>query len=286
MVLLATPGRNNVVTNPAMDPNVFGTLPYVLDHLVVTPGVVPTVTFNINNTQFGQPADVVIQPTAVQPIPQLNTPVLIDGLNLFNNRLITLQGPGAGAGVDGFVITTAASGTTIERLNLAGFGNAIDIEGNNNIIVADHLGFISSTAAPGNAVGVLVHGANNVIGQTSPLPDGTQAGNEFGGNTQAGLLIDGPNANNTTVQNNVFGVTFADTNGQRSGPFPNANGIVVSGGDGTLIGTEPTINPSFLGNLIVNSTGDGIAVGRRRVMSVSRATPSGSRPIARPSCPT
>lgn len=160
--VLVTEG-SNVVINPSMDPNTFGTLPYVLDNLIIPSTGLPEVTFNINTNEFPDPT---IRPTISQPIPQLTVPITIDGTNVFTNQPVMIQGPGTtvptpdpcngpnatAPGIDGFVITFQASGSTLRHLELNGFRDAILIEGaSNNTSFNNYLGYIlADGTTPGN----------------------------------------------------------------------------------------------------------------------------------------
>ncbi len=247
--VLVTEG-SNVVINPSMDPNTFGTLPYVLDNLIIPSTGLPEVTFNINTNEFPDPT---IRPTISQPIPQLTVPITIDGTNVFTNQPVMIQGPGTtvptpdpcngpnatAPGIDGFVITFQASGSTLRHLELNGFRDAILIEGaSNNTSFNNYLGYIlADGTTPGNLrAGIHVcGGANNTLEY-----------DQVGGNVLAGLFLDGPGTTGNTVHAGVF--------------LSNGTGILVQNtGGANLIGD---LNPTgaIHWNLIVNNTNAGIEV--------------------------
>ncbi|HXU07619.1 MAG TPA: Calx-beta domain-containing protein, partial [Blastocatellia bacterium] len=104
-----------------------------------------------------------INVTAI-PLPAITEAVTIDG----GSPKTELNGDGAGGGADGLLIMT--NGVTIKNLVINRFsGVGINIQGDGNIVQGNFIGTnVAGTAALGNASGgVLVAGANNVIGGTT-----------------------------------------------------------------------------------------------------------------------
>src|SRR5262249_40051219 len=135
------------------------------------------------------PGPFVISPAS--PLPSITVPVTIDGTSqpgfYPNNRpLIELQGQNQG--FDGLILGPASVGSTIQALDLAGFGGAgIHIESSGDAVLGCYLGtnLAGKAAGPGDGVGVWIDGGrNNTVGGTVAA-----AANTIGFNVTAGVSI-------------------------------------------------------------------------------------------------
>ena len=167
--------------------------------------------------------------------------------------LIRLDGPGAGAGVDGLTLGAGSGGSTIKGLDISNFaGNGIVIQSNGNFIVGNFIGVDPTGTArapngtfPNSGDGIrILNASNNQIGSTN-----TGDRNVVSGNALVGIHIVGTLATPATgniIQGNFVGVATDGVSsvGNRTEPAPapgsaegnNLFGIEISGGNLNTIG--------------------------------------------------
>ncbi|MEM7626058.1 MAG: cadherin-like domain-containing protein [Planctomycetota bacterium] len=233
-----------------------------------------------------------------------------------NKPIVVIDGGVAGAGVDGLVLTATADGSTIQGLvirEFAGPGITIQVGSDGNFIYGNYLGGLDTDgefagagernqddgiyllgnantiggSAPGqgnvisgNAEGVHVEGANNVlrgnyigtnatgtaavantgIGVEVLNASGTNIGgaaanegNVISGNLNAGIVINGEASDNTLIKGNIIGLNAAG-NAAIANMF---EGIYIhNGADGTVIGGATAGER----NIISGNSADGINI--------------------------
>lgn len=169
------------------------------------------------------------------PLPTITEGVTIDGGPL----KIELNGTASGG--DGFTIMAPAGGVTIQNMVINRFpGSGINIQGDGNKVLGNLIGVdtTGTMALPNAGVGVLVNGANNVIGGTTAA-----ARNVISGNNGSGVSL----ASSLCHDNSIIG-NFIGTDSGGSGALPNqSTGVVLLGGSsnntigGLLAGSGNTI---------------------------------------------
>jgi hypothetical protein len=102
----------------------------------------------------------------------------------------------------------------------------VSIAGNGNVVQGNYIGTdASGSKALGNANGVVIAGTNNTVGGTVE-----GAGNLVSGNKSSGILLA---TNGHIVQGNFIG-----TNASGTAALPNANGVLITGANNTVGGTQ------------------------------------------------
>ena len=139
------------------------------------------------------------------PLPEITTPVIIDGTTQPTSDLVGIDGSDAGAGTDGLRISGGSS--TIRGLHIEDFGgNGILITGaGGNLIEGNRIGLDSSgfEPSPNGANGVqIIDAPNNTIGGSTAT-----SRNVISGNTAEGVRIDGANATGNIVTGNWIGLS-------------------------------------------------------------------------------
>ena len=204
-----------------------------------------------------------IAPTGAEPT--IIRPVTINGYsangasaNTLANAdnaliLIRLDGPGAGAGVDGLTLGAGSGGSTIKGLDISNFaGNGIVIQSNGNFIVGNFIGVDPTGTArapngtfPNSGDGIrILNASNNQIGSTNAGDRNVVSGNALGGIHIVGTLATPATGN--IIQGNFVGVATDGVSsvGNRTEPAPapgsaegnNLFGIEISGGNLNTIG--------------------------------------------------
>ena len=181
-------------------------------------------------------------------LPTVTNSVTIDGTTqpgYSGTPLIELNGAGAGASVDGLVLS--AGNSAVKALVVNRFsGSGIVLLGSNDVITGSYIGTDAAGAvARPNAAGVLIQGGatGDTVGGLTANP-GTGAGNVISGNTGAGVTITDAGTAGNQVQGNLIGTDAGGT-----APLANAT-------YGVLITT----------NAATNTIG-GIAAGSRNIVS-------------------
>jgi parallel beta-helix repeat protein len=207
-------------TNDDVPGGAVGSLPQAILDANQTPG--STITFDIPGT-----APFVIG--IITALPSIIVNTTIDGYTqpgFVGTPIVELDG--GDQPIYGLTLGAGANSSTIEGLDIVGFGDAgIDVEGSADLIAGNYLGPGPSgtSAGPGNVVGVLVGGAGNTIGGTTAA-----AANVIGFNTAApgaGVYL---TANGNLVEGNLIGTDAVGDN------LGNATGIEISVGTGNTIG--------------------------------------------------
>jgi hypothetical protein len=174
--------------------------------------ILDTITFDIT------PNTISVQTLELPPVSQ---PVVIDGFSDPNSDRVELDGALAGAGADGFSISTA-DGSTIKGFVINGFaGDGVDISsgGTGNHIEGNYIGTnTAGTSADPNGNGVHVQGSGNVIGGSTP-----ETRNIISGNSTSGVRI----AETTAFGNHVEG-NYIGTNAAGTSALGNGNGVAIT----------------------------------------------------------
>ena len=121
---------------------------------------------------------------------------------------------------------------------------ALNIEGDNNVVMGNYFGLDADKVLGPNQVGILVTGANNQIGTISDY------GNTICASTIAGISIMIGGGNN--LRNNYIGTTADGDVG-----YGNAQGIIIQGSDFNWIGNLDDFSGQ---NVISGNTTEGIAI--------------------------
>lgn len=223
-----SPGAVFVVTTTS-DGTGAGTFRTALTSANANPGL-DTINFNI-------PGSGIQNLPLTSALPNVADPVVIDGTTqpgyVAGAPAIRFT-PGAG-GINQ-ILTITGGGSTVRGLSFASFsgvtqGNAmIELESSGNTVAA-----CASGTGSGNTQ-VLVTGANNTIGGSTPADR-----NYFYGNTSSreNVIISGANARGNRVIGNWFGTTPAGVRQTNSGHnifIDNAPGNFIGGSAGTTPG--------------------------------------------------
>jgi hypothetical protein len=161
--------------------------------------------------------------------------------------LIELNGAGAGAGADGFLLAPTAGGSMVRGFVINRFsGDGVHVEADNTIISGNYIGTdATGAAAAGNASwGVHLLSSFNRVGGT-----GTGERNVISGNALDGIRIDAPGTGNVIIGNHV-GVDVAGANAIANG----GSGVWLNGSSGNTIGGAS----NAARNVISGNTVDGI----------------------------
>jgi hypothetical protein len=214
--------------------------------------VTDTITFNI-------PGSGVKTITLLSQLPDINTPLVIDGYSqpgsVQNTNvsgainavpLIELNGASAGAGAEGMLINVA--GNTIRGLIINRFDSAgIRIQSNNNKVEGCFIGTdAAGLADQGNSGGgvslVSVAATNNTIGGTTAAARNVISGNNTDG-------INSAIGNSNIIQGNLIGTDKSGT-----AAIGNTNSGINSGASNWIIGGTTTASR----NVIAGNGGHGI----------------------------
>jgi uncharacterized repeat protein (TIGR01451 family) len=190
----------------------------------------------------------------------ITDPIIIDGTTqsgFSGTPIIVLDGSGAGAGVDGLMIT--AGGSTIRGLVIHSYtDDGIDITGaGSNTVVGNYIGtgVTGQTDLGNDGSGVFLYqSTGNTIGGTSPGDGNLISGNDYDGadwTSGNGIMVYDADAN--TIQGNFLG-----TNADGTGAIPNdREGVSVANSIDNLIGG----GAENAGNLISGNGRRGIIIG-------------------------
>jgi len=196
----------------------------------------------------------VIQP--LSPLPQITSPVIIDGFSqpgFAGAPLIQINGSQAGVAVDGFYLT--AGGSTIRGLALNGFATAIRIATNGgNIIQGNYIGTDppGTQAAPNFGDGIVIGSGTNLIGGATAAN-----ANLISGNASNGIVLAGPAATGNTIQGNFIGTALGGVSPLGNG----GNGVAVTDLAGNnLIGGNRIAFNGANGVVLFASAGTGNAI--------------------------
>jgi CSLREA domain-containing protein len=232
-----------------------GSLRQAIQCANASPGL-DTITFNIPGSGVQ-----IISPTS--PLPAITDPVIIDGYSqpgasantngpgLGDNAVLLIELDGINAGFQSALVITAGN-STVKGLVInhfqgtgAGVNGAIELDtSGGNVIEGNFIGTdaTGSVGAGLQRTGVAIHNTpGNTIGGTTAA-----ARNLISGNTD-GVAIDGDSATGNVIEGNFIGT---DATGTAS--VGNSDGVLLTGGSGTLIGGTT----AGAGNIIsANQTG-------------------------------
>jgi hypothetical protein len=156
----------------------------------------------------------------------------IGGLTVSNNQsgVQILAGSNTVIGVSGAI--------SLYKNHLSGNGHyGIEISGVSNhshSIWNNHIGtdIAGNTARPNGRGGIRIHNARDIfIGDPA---GGFAPGNLISGNAQHGILIEGTNSRNISIQHNLIGVNISGTNMLNN----TGSGIFIAAGSNIIIGVQ------------------------------------------------
>ena len=225
-----------------------------------------TITFNIHGSDPNcDPTSDVCTITPTSALPAITDPVTINGytqpgasantLALGDNAILLIELNGASANSTGLTLGGTSGGSTITGLVINRFVNgssdaAIRVVSSNNVVTGCFIGVDpTGNTKLANSGGVrVVTGANNRIGGTTPAARNIISGNNpstnsSGGSNNIAVTFDPPYPpalplpTGTIIRGNYIGTNAAGT-ASISDPlvFGATDGIVISGGTGTIIG--------------------------------------------------
>ncbi|HSB11034.1 MAG TPA: HYR domain-containing protein [Blastocatellia bacterium] len=215
-----------------------GSLRAAIDQANTTPGA-DVINFN------GGLGTINVGSTTGMPLPTITEAVTIDG----GAPKVELDGTAAGAAADG--LTIMAAGVSIQNLVINRFSGAgINIQGDANNIQGNLIGTnaAGTSALPNASGGVVVLGANNVIGGTTAATRNVISGNDLFGVGLANIQ-----AHNNTVLGNFIGTDAGGNNPLGNG----GTGVAFFGGafNNTVGGSA-----AGAGNTIAFNAGAGVAI--------------------------
>ena len=162
-------------------------------------------------------------------------PAVSDAVTIWGDYrgIITVDGFGAGAGADGFVITGAD--VRIDYMRIIRFGgDAVEVAGGSNTVFGN---IISGNSGNGVKISGSTATANRV------------EGNEISGNSGNGVEVSGSTATNNRIERNQI-IKIVDEDGNVVTPG--------NGGDGVLIDNAPS--NVVTGGTILGNRGSGIHI--------------------------
>jgi len=243
--------------NNQADVNADVTLNRVGNYASLAGGTPDVINFNIGaGVQTIAPTGA--EPTIVRPLTINGYSASGASANTLANAdnaviLIRLDGPGAGAGVDGLTLGAGSGGSTIKGLDISNFaGHGIVIQSNGNFIVGNFIGVDPTGTArapngtfPNSGDGIrILNASNNQIGSTNAGDRNVVSGNALVGIHIVGTLATPATGN--IIQGNFVGVATDGVSsvGNRTEPAPapgsaegnNLFGIEISGGNLNTIG--------------------------------------------------
>jgi hypothetical protein len=249
-----SPGNPDVT---AQGPGVFGTN--------------DTINFNIagagvQRVLVGGGSSVGAFPAVVKPVNINGTTQGISSANTLANgdnavTLILLDGSSAGPNASGLFLGAGSSGSTVNGLDVFGFGGGdITIQSNSNTVAGNFIGFDLGGAPALSPRGVLIQNSvSNTIGGAAPA-----ARNVISGNFVDGVEILGSStlpATSNFVQGNFIGTGVNGTSalGNGSGaPAAGGGGVrLVSANNNTIGGANAGQRNVISGNGVAGVLGDG-----------------------------
>lgn len=192
---------NQANANPGLDIILFN-IPGAGPHEIALQSPLPFLSNDIRIAGLSQPG--AIQPTAT-------TPAVLK---------IALNGAAAGAGANGLSLS---NNSVVAGIAIYGFDVEINVAGNNNRILACHIGLDATGTIPiGTAFDrMIITGNSNIIGGATPNTRNVIAGSNNG-------IVIFPNASNNRIMENYIGT---DASGNNTIPGNGFDGIAVSSND-------------------------------------------------------
>ncbi len=220
--------------------------------------IAPALVSGAHTIQVGNPTD-----GGLGALPTITDVVIIDGTsepNFTTTPVIVLDGSAAGASVDGLVLGTGSSGSTIRGLVINQFGGSgIEINGSDgNTIVGNYMGTdVTGTVDLGNnSSGIYIFSAEkNVIGGTAAADR-----NVISGNQSSGILRQGSNGDNI-IRGNYIGtdVTGAlDLGNSQNGIALAGSGALTIGGN--VAGARNVISGNKTGGISIGAGANGVMI--------------------------
>ncbi|MEZ5410637.1 MAG: right-handed parallel beta-helix repeat-containing protein [Acidimicrobiales bacterium] len=191
-----------------------------------------TINFSIPTTDANHASGVwTIAPASGNPLPEIYSPVTIDGTTQSGVSVNTAQSPSNMTGNlavqisgvndtttadwDGLVLNTGSDGSTVRGLSIYAFDNSAS-EGiliwnsSNNVIAGNHIG-VRATGTVGNdgnnaGVGIAGGSSNNRIGGAAAADRNMCSVNSASGNEWACIWAFGTTTRNNTVEGNELGL--------------------------------------------------------------------------------
>ncbi|HEY7120567.1 MAG TPA: hypothetical protein VH475_28540 [Tepidisphaeraceae bacterium] len=183
--------------------------------------------------------------TPMSPLPAIKDVTQVDGTTqggYAGSPLIQLSGNLAGAGADGLVFASTASGSELKGLivNRFGGGSGVRLDASKSLVDNCWIGTDATGAgAAANFNGISISGSRNTIGGL-----GSAGRNVISGNTQDGIAISGANAVENQVIGNYIGTDASGTlavgnfDGVAISSASNVVGVPVSGGGNVISGNR------------------------------------------------
>ncbi|MFN2477330.1 MAG: beta strand repeat-containing protein [Chthoniobacterales bacterium] len=223
-------------------------------------------------------------------LPKISKPMTIDGYTqpgasvntvaVGDNAVLLIELNGAGAGSSGFTLGGTNGGSTIRGLVINRFVGqfedaAINVVSGNNVVVGCFIGVDpAGNTKLANGGGVRVGtGANSVIGRATPADRNIISGNNAstnssGGSANVAVTFNGgsppsvPFPTGTVIANNYIGTNAAGTTAVSDlSMFGATDGILLTGGTGTLIGGADAADGATDGNIGARNVISGNLVG-------------------------
>ena len=200
--------------------------------------------------------------------------------------IIEIDGTFAGQEVSGLQLTTDATGSTIEGLDITGFSSrdGIDIDASGVQVVGNYLGFNTAGNAAANEYGVFLAASGNTVGGTTVASRNVISGNSIDGvgvsgssNVIEGNYIGTDPSGTIALPNSAGGVSLDDASGNTVGGTTTgaANIISENVGDGVTVasdGTAPASGNVIEGNEISGNADTGITIGNASGNTVGGTT--------------
>ncbi|MBT8140306.1 MAG: DUF4347 domain-containing protein, partial [Gammaproteobacteria bacterium] len=258
---------NNIAVTTTSDDNdaglVDGNASHTIDYLLANKGADGEVSLReaiiaSNNTSNIGSADIIrfniLGAGSFEIMPQsdldhITDTVFIDATTQFGytgTPIIELDGTNSSFFNDGLTFDTGSAGSTVKGLAFTSWINAIELNSDNNTVVANYIGLDLNGAKEKNfSDGIRVNSVGNTIGGDSAADR-----NIISGNDSDGIELTSSASNNIIIGN------YIGTNVSGTAAIANAGkGININGSGNNIIGGDRTAGE---GNLISGNAGQGI----------------------------
>lgn len=198
-----------------------GTLSYAIKQAALKPAASPPFVIGFATSQITLTTPLgVISNTNGVPI------VLNGGCAIQNGRGVPQVKLVKANGADPQAMTLA-NNVTVKGFAITGFsGNAVEIQGDNNILACNWIGTANGTTAGANGGGVRLAGSNNTLGQAAQ----PESGNLISGNSGATIQLENGSKNNSAYYNRI-GVQWDNPT-----PLKNGSGLKLLAGHQLKLG--------------------------------------------------